>query len=93
MVTEGEGYGTTLLPLDDALRERTDEDGYADSNAAFTGVSCADYTGRFTTDDVRRHLPEFRRASAVVGNWMAWSLLHCSTAPAGPWPATPPPSM
>lgn len=80
LATAAEGDGTTLLVLADTLNGRTD-DGYDNSNAAFAAVNCADYTDRFTTDDVRQHLPEFRGASAVFGDWMAWGLLQCTDWP------------
>lgn len=81
LTTAVEGDGSVLLFLADSLNERSDEDGYANSNAAFAAVNCADYKDRFTDGDVRRHLPEFREASAVFGEWMAWGLLQCTGWP------------
>ncbi|MYQ36920.1 TAP-like protein [Streptomyces sp. LamerLS-316] len=76
-----EGDGSLLLFLSDGINERTDGEGYSNLDDAFTAVSCADYTDRFTTDDVRQHLPEYRKASAVFGEWMAWELLQCAGWP------------
>jgi pimeloyl-ACP methyl ester carboxylesterase len=76
-----EGDGTGLLVLSDALNERSDDGTYANINAANTAVNCADYQDRFTTGDVRRHLPAFRDASTVFGDWMAWGLLQCTGWP------------
>ncbi|MER5280906.1 alpha/beta hydrolase [Streptomyces sp. NPDC002809] len=81
LAAAAKGDGSVLLFLADGLNERTDDDGYANGNAAFAAVSCADYSDRFTAADVRRHLPEFREASTVFGVWMAWGLLQCTDWP------------
>ncbi|MCX2928256.1 alpha/beta hydrolase [Streptomyces sp. NEAU-W12] len=76
------GNGTALLVFSDMLNGRAFEDGgYSNINAANTAVNCADYKDRFTADDVHRHLPEFREASGVFGDWMAWGLLQCTGWP------------
>ncbi|MDN3250399.1 MULTISPECIES: alpha/beta hydrolase [unclassified Streptomyces] len=77
-----DGDGSALLLLSDLLNERIDDDGYANINAANTAVNCADYKDRFTLEDVHRHLPRFRTASSVFGDWMAWGLLQCTGWPA-----------
>ncbi|MGY0071325.1 alpha/beta hydrolase [Streptomyces sp. QTS137] len=77
-----EGNGTALLVFSDMLNGRAFEDGgYSNINAANTAVNCADYKDRYTADDVRRHLPGFREASGVFGDWMAWGLLQCTGWP------------
>ncbi|GAB3953021.1 alpha/beta hydrolase [Streptomyces sparsus] len=81
LAAAGEGDGTMLLVFSDALSQRIDDSGYANINAANTAVNCADYKDRFTVGDVRGHLPEFRKASPVFGNWMAWGLLQCTGWP------------
>ncbi|MEU8705604.1 alpha/beta hydrolase [Streptomyces sp. NPDC048565] len=76
-----EGDGSLLLFLSDGINERTDGEGYSNLSDAFTAVSCADYTDRFGTDDVLQHLSEYRKASPVFGDWMAWELLQCTGWP------------
>ncbi|MFJ2257301.1 alpha/beta hydrolase [Streptomyces sp. NPDC087844] len=80
LIMAAKGDGSVLLYLSEGLNGRSD-DGYSNLNPAFTAVSCADHTDRFTTDDVRQHLPAFRKASAVFGDWMAWQLLQCTDWP------------
>ncbi|MFC5850604.1 alpha/beta hydrolase [Streptomyces chlorus] len=73
---KGEGGG--LLWLADSYSERTPDGSYANSSFANTAVNCADYKDRFTVEDVRGRLPEFRKASPVFGDMMAWGLLACT---------------
>ncbi|MDQ0773885.1 pimeloyl-ACP methyl ester carboxylesterase [Streptomyces aurantiacus] len=76
------GNGTSLLVLSDILNGRTDDaHGYSNVNAANTAVTCADYKDRFTADDVRKHLPAYRKASPGFGDWIAWALLQCTGWP------------
>ncbi|MFD5259234.1 alpha/beta hydrolase [Streptomyces bobili] len=77
------GNGSTLLVLSDALNQRAEDGKYSNINAANTAVNCADYKDRYTAADVHRHLPEFRKASGVFGDWMAWGLLQCTGWPVG----------
>ncbi|WP_436841255.1 alpha/beta hydrolase [Streptomyces bobili] len=78
----GKGNGSTLLMFSDMLNGRAFEDGgYSNINAVNTAVNCADYKDRYTAADVHRHLPEFREASPVFGDWMAWGLLQCTGWP------------
>lgn len=82
LVEAEKGNGTVLLWLSDMFNERAFlEDGYSNINDANTAVNCADYRDRYTAADVHRHLPEFREASGVFGDWMAWGLLQCTGWP------------
>jgi pimeloyl-ACP methyl ester carboxylesterase len=76
---KGEGDG--LLWLADTYFERTPDGAYSNSTSANTAVSCADSKDRFTVEDVRRKLPEFRQASPVFGDTTAWMLLGCTDWP------------
>ncbi|MHC3455342.1 MULTISPECIES: alpha/beta hydrolase [Streptomyces] len=75
------GESTGLMWLSDAYSERDDDGTYSAANSAQTAVSCADNKDRFTAEDVRRRLPEFRKASPVFGDTIAWMLLACTDWP------------
>lgn len=80
LTAAAEGDGSLIMFLSDGLNDRGD-DGYSSLNTSFEAVTCADYKDRFTTDDVHKNLPEFRKASAVFGEWIAWTLLECTGWP------------
>ncbi|MFE4399755.1 alpha/beta hydrolase, partial [Kitasatospora sp. NPDC056808] len=44
-------------------------------------INCADDKPRYTEADVREKLPEFRKASPVFGDFLAWGLLSCTDWP------------
>ncbi|WP_432013256.1 alpha/beta hydrolase [Streptomyces cucumeris] len=73
--------GNTLLALSDQYLERDEHGHYSTDNAANKAVTCADRKQRFTTADVRAKLPEFRKASPVFGESMAWGLTNCTGWP------------
>ncbi|SDD30263.1 alpha/beta hydrolase [Streptomyces prasinopilosus] len=77
---KGEGGG--LLWLSDMYAERNDGV-YSNSGPANTAVNCADSKDRFTVEDVHQQLPEFRKASSVFGDMLAWMLLACTDWPVG----------
>ncbi|MEF9908230.1 alpha/beta hydrolase [Streptomyces sp. P9-A2] len=76
---KGEGGG--LLWLSDLYAERDINGVYSNSGPANTAVNCADSKDRFTVEDVRRQLPEFRKVSPVFGEMTAWMLLACTDWP------------
>ncbi|MWA01157.1 alpha/beta fold hydrolase [Actinomadura sp. LD22] len=73
--------GTLLLMLADLQNGRRGDGSYANLTAANTAITCADGTDRYTLADVRRLMPEFRKASPVFGPSMAWGLLQCTGWP------------
>ncbi|WP_344894376.1 alpha/beta hydrolase [Actinomadura meridiana] len=73
--------GSLLLMLADAQNGRAEDGSYSSLAAANTAITCADGTERPTPADVRRLLPEFRRASPAFGTSMAWGLLQCTGWP------------
>ncbi|RLU99355.1 peptidase [Streptomyces griseocarneus] len=80
------GTGTTLLILFDALNGRSPDGHYSNIQAANRAISCVDAEQRYSVDDVRKLLPEFRAASPVFGEGAAWSLLGCTGWPVkGGW--------
>jgi hypothetical protein len=50
---------------------------------AFTAITCADTSKRYTPQDKEALLPEFRRASKIFGESQAQSVLACTD-----WPVT-----
>ncbi|QSY51185.1 MULTISPECIES: alpha/beta hydrolase [Streptomyces] len=82
----GKRTGNTLLLLFDSLSGRSPDGRYSNLQAANRAISCADAEQRYTVEDVRRRLPEFRAASPVFGESAAWSLLACTDWPVkGRW--------
>ncbi|MHC0430130.1 alpha/beta hydrolase [Streptomyces sp. O3] len=85
-LTEGleqayDGDGRILMTLSDALNGRNPDGTYSNIQAANTAISCADAKARYTVADVKAKLPEFRAASPVFGDYMAWGMLGCSGWP------------
>ncbi len=80
------GSGNTLLLLFDSMAGRAPDGRYNNLQAANRAISCADSEQRYTVDDVKQRLPEFRAASPVFGESAAWSLLACTDWPVkGRW--------
>ncbi|MEU2249998.1 alpha/beta hydrolase [Streptomyces sp. NPDC019224] len=80
------GNGSLLLALADSLNGRSDEGRYDNSAAAYTAISCADSRERFTLEQTRAKLPEFREASPVFGDYLGWGLMGCTGWPVeGTW--------
>ncbi|MEU1779836.1 alpha/beta hydrolase [Streptomyces abikoensis] len=80
------GTGNTLLLLFDSMAGRAPDGRYNNLQAANRAISCADSQDRYSVDDVRRLLPEFKAASPVFGESAAWSLLSCTGWPVkGKW--------
>ncbi|MED7923923.1 alpha/beta hydrolase [Nonomuraea sp. LP-02] len=84
-----DGKGDLLMYFADALHGRGDDGRYTTLQSANAAVNCADSSDRYTAAHVRSRLPEFRAASPVFGELLAWSLLQCTGWPvAGAAPAT-----
>ncbi|WP_236240070.1 alpha/beta hydrolase [Streptomyces sp. CC228A] len=80
------GDGALLLALSDSLNGRDETGRYNNLQAANAAINCVDTKQRFTREDVEEHLPKFREASPVLGEWFAWGLLGCSQWPVpGTW--------
>ncbi|MDX3516808.1 alpha/beta hydrolase [Streptomyces scabiei] len=73
-----EGDGSLLMSLSDSMNGRSENGEYSNLTAANVSINCADSAPRYTTADVRARLGEFRAASPVFGDWLAWSLLTCT---------------
>ncbi|MGB9995165.1 alpha/beta hydrolase [Streptomyces pseudogriseolus] len=73
-----DGDGTTLMVLADSMNGRGQNGGYSNLVPANVAINCADAEPRYTPADVERLLPEFRKASPVFGDSMAWGLITCT---------------
>jgi pimeloyl-ACP methyl ester carboxylesterase len=73
--------GNTLMLLADLLTGRDSKGHYDNSGPAQNAIDCDDFQQRYTVDDVKAKLPEFRKASPVFGDSGAWSLLECTDWP------------
>ncbi|MER5433033.1 alpha/beta hydrolase [Streptomyces sp. NPDC002588] len=82
-LTEGlaeayDGDGRILMLLSDSLNGRSANGEYSNIAAANTAVNCSDDKPRYSVGHVEDRLPEFRAASPLFGNWLAWSLVGCT---------------
>ncbi|MFE4455067.1 alpha/beta hydrolase [Streptomyces sp. NPDC056796] len=86
-IDEADGNnGGLLLALADSLNGRSANGHYDNSNAANTAINCADSKQRYTLEQTRKALPEFRKASPVFGDYLAWGLMACTGWPvSGAW--------
>ncbi|EFL34702.1 protease [Streptomyces viridochromogenes DSM 40736] len=72
------GDGSILMLLSDSMNGRSKNGEYDNSVAAFTAISCADAKPRYDTAYVQRKLPEFRAASPLFGDTLAWGMIGCT---------------
>ncbi len=72
------GDGRGLMLLSDSLNGRNDTGEYSNLVPANIAISCSDDKPRYTPAYVQRRLPEFRAASPVFGDFLAWSMLSCT---------------
>ncbi|POX57882.1 peptidase [Streptomyces sp. Ru62] len=82
-LTEGleqayDGDGKILMLLSDSMNGRSENGEYSNLTAANTAINCADEKPRYTADHVQRRLPEFRAASALFGDYLAWGMVSCT---------------
>jgi pimeloyl-ACP methyl ester carboxylesterase len=76
-----DGDGRVLMVLSDALNGRNENGQYSNITAANVAINCADDKPRYDPAYVERRLPEFRKASALFGDYLAWSMLSCTDWP------------
>ncbi|MBV2353142.1 alpha/beta hydrolase [Streptomyces sp. J2-1] len=82
-LTEGletayDGDGRILMLLSDAMNGRGENGKYSNITAANVAINCADEKPRYTADQVREKLPEFRAASPLFGDYLAWGMVSCT---------------
>ncbi|MFI1415711.1 alpha/beta hydrolase [Streptomyces sp. NPDC020707] len=82
-LTEGlqqayDGDGKVLMLLADSMNGRNQDGEYSNISAANVSINCADDKPRYTAADVTAKLPEFRKASPVFGDYLAWGMVGCT---------------
>ncbi|MFJ5090430.1 alpha/beta hydrolase [Streptomyces sp. NPDC088674] len=73
-----DGDGRVLMALSDAMNGRNEDGSYSNITAANVAINCADDKERYSMADVEKKLPEFREASPLFGDFLAWSLVSCT---------------
>jgi pimeloyl-ACP methyl ester carboxylesterase len=80
------GNGAVLMAFSDALNGRSENGTYSNIQAAGTAIGCADNKARYTLEQAKAMVPEFRKASPVFGEYLAWGQASCSKWPVpGTW--------
>lgn len=82
-LTEGleqayDGDGKVLMLLSDSMNGRNQNGQYSNITAANISINCADDKPRYTADYVESKLPEFRDASPLFGDYLAWGMVSCT---------------
>ncbi|MFG2312590.1 alpha/beta hydrolase [Streptomyces sp. NPDC048566] len=82
-LTEGlqqayQGDGRVLMLLSDSMNGRNENGTYSNITAANISINCADEKPRYNADFVRSRLPEFRAASPLFGDYLAWGMVSCT---------------
>jgi len=82
-LTEGleeayDGNGQVLMLLSDSMNGRDQSGKYSNIAAANVSINCADDKPRYTAEFVESKLPEFRAASPLFGDYLAWSMISCT---------------
>ncbi|MCS0605032.1 alpha/beta hydrolase [Streptomyces sp. LP11] len=82
-LTEGleqayDGDGRVLMLLSDSMNGRSENGEYSNITAANVAINCADEKPRYTKDFVQSRVPEFRAASPLFGDFLAWGMISCT---------------
>ncbi|MEU1405819.1 alpha/beta hydrolase [Streptomyces sp. NPDC005728] len=82
-LTEGlqqayEGDGRILMLLSDSMNGRSENGEYSNITSANIAINCSDEKPRYTADYVQQKLPDFRAASPVFGDYLAWGMASCT---------------
>ncbi|MBC2904917.1 alpha/beta hydrolase [Streptomyces cupreus] len=82
-LTEGlqqayDGDGRILMLLSDSMNGRSENGEYSNLIAANVSINCADDKPRYTAEYVQSKLPEFRAASELFGDFLAWGMVSCT---------------
>ncbi|MFD9434561.1 alpha/beta hydrolase [Streptomyces sp. NPDC060002] len=75
------GNGKVLMLLSDLMNGRNENGEYSNITAANISINCADDKPRYSTAQVQQKLPEFRAASSVFGDFLAWGMVSCTDWP------------
>ncbi|MFE0171520.1 alpha/beta hydrolase [Streptomyces sp. NPDC059002] len=73
-----DGDGKILMLLSDSMNGRSEDGEYSNIQAANISINCADDKARYTTEYVDQKLPEFRAASPLFGDYLAWGMVGCT---------------
>ncbi|MFJ5775890.1 alpha/beta hydrolase [Streptomyces sp. NPDC093094] len=73
-----DGDGQLLMLLSDSMNGRNTNGEYSNITAANIAINCSDDKARYSTDFVRASLPEFRSASRLFGDTLAWGMITCT---------------
>jgi pimeloyl-ACP methyl ester carboxylesterase len=71
------GDGGLLLALSDAMNGRNEFGRYSNLHAANLAINCVDSKERYSLEQMKARLPEFRKASPVFGDAFGWALMSC----------------
>ncbi|MEU4926656.1 alpha/beta hydrolase [Streptomyces yokosukanensis] len=82
-LTEGleqayDGDGRVLMLLSDSLNGRSEDGEYSNLTAANIAISCVDEKPRYSAEYVQQKLPDFRSASPLFGDYLAWGMVGCT---------------
>jgi pimeloyl-ACP methyl ester carboxylesterase len=82
-LTEGlqqayDGDGRDLMLLSDSMNGRSENGQYSNLVPANVSINCADDKPRYTADHVQSKVPEFRAASPLFGDFLAWGMASCT---------------
>ncbi|KUO11702.1 alpha/beta hydrolase [Streptomyces sp. DSM 15324] len=82
-LTEGleqayDGDGRILMLLSDSMNGRSANGEYSNIAAANTAINCSDDRPRYSAEEVEAKVPEFRAASPLFGDFLAWSMVGCT---------------
>ncbi|WP_062642354.1 alpha/beta hydrolase [Streptomyces maremycinicus] len=75
------GDGKILMLLSDLMNGRNENGEYSNITAANISINCADDKPRYSPAYVQRKLPEFRAASSLFGDFLAWGMVSCTDWP------------
>nr|WBO80237.1 alpha/beta fold hydrolase [Streptomyces sp. SBE_14.2] len=73
-----DGDGRILMLLSDSMNGRNENGEYSNITAANVAINCADDKPRYTPEFVESKLPQFRAASPLFGDYLAWGMLSCT---------------
>ncbi|MEU5023152.1 alpha/beta hydrolase [Streptomyces milbemycinicus] len=73
--------GNILLLMSDSMAGRDENGHYSNIGPANVAINCVDDKQRYTVADVKAKLPEYRKASPVFGEFLAWGMLSCQDWP------------
>ncbi|MGH3868051.1 MAG: alpha/beta hydrolase [Pseudonocardiaceae bacterium] len=82
LTTAMAGDGRELLALSDLHYGRDPQTGhYSNQSQAYRAISCLDRPGVHSVGDLQAELPDFERASPLMGAYRAWEDLGCAYWP------------